>query len=290
MSDSVRRHSLRSLACSFLVSIVIVGNAFAAVDVSVVHGISGGDVLSINGSDLDSINGSDVLSINGSDLDSINGSDVLSINGSDLDSINGSDVLSINGSDLDSINGSDVLSINGSDLDSINGSDILSINGSDLDSINGSDVLSINGSDLDSINGGDSIPGRSAAADLLVRGTVEYIDGDFVSVLGQSVIGSDFQDAGIAAGTKIEVYGRIDNDTGSFVDTAVVAVEADSSDYLRGTVDEVDASRGVAVISGVSVDYSALLSNGQAPEVGDEYAVSGRNYGALGLMVAEAGE
>jgi hypothetical protein len=57
--------------------------------------------------------------------------------------------------------------------------------------------------------------------------------------------------------------------------------------YLRGVVDEVNHGAGRAVVSGVTVDYSALLSHGQAPNVGDEVAVSGRAYKELGLLVAQ---
>ena len=42
---------------------------------------------------------------------------------------------------------------------------------------------------------------------------------------------------------------------------------------------------GRAVVSGVTVDYNALLSNGRAPSVGDTVSVTGRAYG--GLIVAD---
>ena len=57
--------------------------------------------------------------------------------------------------------------------------------------------------------------------------------------------------------------------------------------YLRGTVDEVDSTLGRAVVSGMTVDYNAMLSRGEAPRVGDLIAVSGRSYRELGLLVAE---
>jgi hypothetical protein len=52
-------------------------------------------------------------------------------------------------------------------------------------------------------------------------------------------------------------------------------------------VDEVNTSIGMAVISGVSVDYNALLSNGSAPQVGDVVSVIGRAYREIGVLVAE---
>jgi hypothetical protein len=41
------------------------------------------------------------------------------------------------------------------------------------------------------------------------------------------------------------------------------------------------------VVSGVTVDYNALLVGGVAPNVGDEVAVTGRSYKGLGLLVAQ---
>ena len=57
--------------------------------------------------------------------------------------------------------------------------------------------------------------------------------------------------------------------------------------FLRGTVDAVDAALGRAVVSGMVVDYSAMLAKGRAPRVGEQLAVSGRAYRGLGLLVAE---
>ncbi len=76
------------------------------------------------------------------------------------------------------------------------------------------------------------------------------------------------------------------------MDTRIVPVSPTGVDsgmpsFLRGTVDEVDASLGRAVVSGMLVDYNALLSRGPAPRVGDQVAVSGRAYSGLGLLVAE---
>jgi hypothetical protein len=56
---------------------------------------------------------------------------------------------------------------------------------------------------------------------------------------------------------------------------------------LTGIVDSVDYATGTAVVSGMTVDYNALLSVGVAPSVDSQVAVSGRHYGDLGLLVAE---
>ena len=130
------------------------------------------------------------------------------------------------------------------------------------------------------------------ADNLLTVGQVDYVGEGFVSVLGQTVLGSAAEFAGLSPGATIAVYGGLDSDTGGYVDTSVVAlapagVDAGAQDFLRGTVDSVDASLGVAVVSGVVVDYTSTLANGAAPEVGQELAVSGRNYRGLGVLVAE---
>jgi hypothetical protein len=218
-------------------------------------GYSSSSILSITGSDALSITGSDALSITGSDALSITGSDALSITGSDALSITGSDALSITGSDALSITGSDAFSITGSDALSITGSDALSITGSDALSITGSDALSITGSD----------------AELLALGAITYVGDTFISVLGQTA------------------FVDVDADTGGILDAQVFAVSASfgGASYLRGIVDEVDLAGGFAVVSGMTVDYSALLSNGSAPEMGDEVSVTGWSYGDASLLVAD---
>jgi hypothetical protein len=119
-----------------------------------------------------------------------------------------------------------------------------------------------------------------------VVGNVDALAGDFLSVLGQSVFGiTDLR--GLSIGTPVAVYGSIDRDTGGIVNASVVPVAGSDLSYLRGVVDEVNSAAGRAVVSGVTVDYSALLSDGQAPNVGDEVAVTGRAYKELGLLVAQ---
>ncbi|HEX5766584.1 MAG TPA: hypothetical protein VFY27_13545, partial [Woeseiaceae bacterium] len=104
---------------------------------------------------------------------------------------------------------------------------------------------------------------------------------------GQTVLGSDSNWHGIALGTPVAVYGSIDRETGSIVNASVVPVAGGDLSYLRGVVDEVNYSTGRAVVSGVTVDYNALLSTGHAPSIGDEVAVTGRVYQQLGLLVAQ---
>jgi hypothetical protein len=111
------------------------------------------------------------------------------------------------------------------------------------------------------------------------------VSDDFVSVLGQSVFGNGF--GALSIGTSVAVYGTIDRDTGGIMNASVVPVSAGDVSYLRGVVDEVNWSTGRAVVSGVTVDYNALLSHGNAPSVGDEVAVTGRAYQELGLLVAQ---
>jgi len=48
-----------------------------------------------------------------------------------------------------------------------------------------------------------------------------------------------------------------------------------------------DYSKGLAVVSGKSVDYNALLSDGAAPSVGDMVSVTGRDYAGMNLLVAD---
>jgi hypothetical protein len=151
---------------------------------------------------------------------------------------------------------------------SADGSDALGIHGSDALGIHGSDALGIHGSDL------------------LVLGAIGYVGDGFISVLGQTA----FVDVdGLGTGMTVAVYGSIDADTGGILDAQVFAVSASfgGASYLRGIVDEVDLAGGLAVVSGMTVDYSALLSNGSAPEVGDEVSVTGWSYGDASLLVAD---
>ena len=109
--------------------------------------------------------------------------------------------------------------------------------------------------------------------------------------MGQTVFDNGAGFGGLTAGMTIAIYGAIDLGTGGFVDTQImklapVGVDAGVPDFLRGIVDAVDTRFGMAVIGGMTVDYSAMLSNGRAPQIGDEIAVTGRNYRDLRLLIA----
>jgi hypothetical protein len=85
----------------------------------------------------------------------------------------------------------------------------------------------------------------------------------------------------------VAVYGDIDMDTGGIVNAQVVSMPAGDRSYLTGIVDAVSPEVGQVVVSGVTVDFNALMSDGVAPSVGDMVTVGGRNYSSLGVLVAE---
>ena len=127
---------------------------------------------------------------------------------------------------------------------------------------------------------------------LVVYGRVDVVGSDFLSVLGQTVFASASQLRGVGAGSMVAVFGSIDFATGGIVnatvmDGSVAGISADSGSYLTGFVDSVDQSMGLAVVSGVTVDYNALLSSGYLPSVGDQVSVTGRAYRDIGLLVAD---
>ncbi|HSD68119.1 MAG TPA: hypothetical protein VLB07_01140, partial [Woeseiaceae bacterium] len=138
-------------------------------------------------------------------------------------------------------------------------------------------LRSIEGSDLRSIEG----------SDLLIVGTIDFVGDDFVSVLGQTVFADGRDFTGMGVGASVAVYGSLDSEFGGIVNATLVRVAAGERSFLRGTVDEVNAAFGTAVISGVAVDYNALLSGGRAPQVGEVVSVVGRHYQGLGILVAE---
>jgi len=95
-----------------------------------------------------------------------------------------------------------------------------------------------------------------------------------------------------AAHAQNENCHTIDFDTGSIIDARIVDADSagfadNSASYLTGFVDSVDEARGLAVVSGMTVDYTALLSRGSAPRVGDQVSISGREYSGLRMLVAD---
>ena len=90
----------------------------------------------------------------------------------------------------------------------------------------------------------------------------------------------------------VAVYGTIDFDSGSIVGARILDASSAgfgpaAPSFLTGFVDSVDYSNGIALVSGMAVDYNALLSVGAAPGVGDMVSVTGRDYGDLGILVAD---
>ena len=155
------------------------------------------------------------------------------------------------------------------------------MSGSDFRAVSGSDLRAVSGSDLRAVSG----------SDLLVVGRVSYVGSDFVSVLGQTIFVDGGTLTAIREGSTVAVYGFIDIDTGgivgaSLVDAATAGFSAGAS-YLTGFVDSVDYSKGMAMVSGMAVDYTAWLSSGSAPKVGDVLSVTGRDYSGLNVLVAD---
>ena len=170
--------------------------------------------------------------------------------------------------------------MSGSDLRAVSGSDLRAVSGSDLRAVSGSDLRAVSGSDLRAVSG----------SDLLALGRVEFAGSDFVSVLGQTVFVDESIASSIGEGSIVAVFGSFDFDTGGIVGASVVEAgsagfSADAPSFLTGFVDSVDYSRGLAVVSGMTVDYNALLSNGFAPNVGDMLSVTGRDYAGMGACL-----
>ena len=126
---------------------------------------------------------------------------------------------------------------------------------------------------------------------LVVLGRINYVGEDFVSVLGQSVFVDSASIADLRAGADVAVYGTIDIDTGGIIGATIVDADsagfASGASYLTGIVDSVDSAKGVAMVSGVAVDYTGLLASGSAPAIGDMVSVGGYSYGDSSLLVAD---
>ena len=213
------------------------------------------------------------------------------ITGGDSRAITGGDSRAITGGDSRAITGGDSRAITGGDSRAITGGDSRAITGGDSRAITGGDSRAITGGDSRAITGGDSRAITGGDARLILLGRISVMESDFVSVLGQSIF-LDQIDSEFGVGKMVAVYGSIDTDTGGVVNATVIDSDlagfaANSPSFLNGIVDEVDAASGKAVVSGLLVDYTALLSTGWAPSVGDEVAVTGYHYGDLGMLVAE---
>jgi len=209
------------------------------------------------------------------------GAETISTN--DTQAITGSGASAITGSGISAITGSGISAITGSGISAITGSGSRAITGGGANAITGSGISAITGSGANAITG--------SGVNLLLLGRVSFVGNDFVSVLGQTVFIENASSA-FAAGSMVAVYGAIDFDTGgivgaSILDAASAGFGASGLSFLTGFVDAVDYSKGIALVSGMAVDYNALLSVGSAPSVGDMVSVTGRNYGDLGVLVAD---
>lgn len=217
--------------------------------------------------------------IDGTDLKAIDGTDAQAITAGGAESITGTGLRSITGTGIYSITGTGAASITGTGLDSITGTGLDSITGTGLESITGTGSRAIDGTDAQAITAG--------GAELLVVGPVNVRQDGFMAVLGQSVFGAPSAFAGFRPGDTVAVYGDLDPVTGGIVNATVARATNYGWSYLRGIVDAVDPATGRAVVSGVTVDYTALLANGVAPSVGDEVAVSGYAFNDANLLVAQ---
>ena len=127
-----------------------------------------------------------------------------------------------------------------------------------------SEVNAITSGGSRAITSGGSRAITSGGSRLLVYGRIEVLGSDFVSVLGQTVFVGEGEVNRFSLGTSVAVYGSIDIDTGGIVGATVVdagqaGFTADAPSYLTGIVDAVDYENGNAIVSGMMVDYNALL-------------------------------
>ena len=125
---------------------------------------------------------------------------------------------------------------------------------------------------------------------LLVIGPVESVNSAHTSavVLGQKVLIGAHDS--VTVGNTVAVYGEVLGD-GSLNATKVVAegtyVAGATSVYMVGTVQKVQASIGRAVVSGITVDLTPLMSEGAVtPAVGSTVEISGTQPVNSGLLVA----
>ena len=132
--------------------------------------------------------------------------------------------------------------------------------------------------------------GANTADPLLVVGPVESVNAahTVAVVLGQKVlIGSA---AAVAVGDTVAVYGAVLGDGGLNATKVVVEgayVPGATPVFVSGTVQQVQPSIGRAVVSGITVDLTALMSTGAVtPAVGSKVEISGTQPVNNGLLVA----
>ena len=127
---------------------------------------------------------------------------------------------------------------------------------------------------------------------LLVVGPVESVDSahTMAVVLGQKVLVGAHDS--VTVGNTVAVYGAALGD-GSLNATKVVAegnyVAGATPVFMTGTVQKVQTSIGRAVVSGITVDLTALMSQGPVtPAVGSTVEISGTQPVNNGLLVANS--
>ena len=126
---------------------------------------------------------------------------------------------------------------------------------------------------------------------LLVVGPVESVNSAHTTaiVLGQKVLlGAN---SSVTVGSTVAVYGKVLGD-GS-LSVAKLVVEGDyvagaTPVLVSGTVQKVQPSIGRAVVSGITVDLTALMSRGSVtPAVGSTVQISGTQPVNGGVLVAD---
>lgn len=262
---------------------------------------TGDDIIDGTGEDI--IDGTGRLIIDGTGDYIIDGTGDDIIDGTGREIIDGTgEALIIDGTGRAIIDGTgDTIVVDATGFDIIDGTgrliidgtgEAIIIDGTGEDIIDGTGEDIIDGTGEDIIDGtGDSVIGPMQTR-LLTLGRIDNVGDGFISVVGQTVVGSGTQFSNLTPGATVAVYGSIDAGNGSYADTSVVklapyGVDTGIEDFVRGTVDAVDSVLGIAIVSGITVDYTGLLATRPAPMVGEVVALKGKNYRNLGLFVAQ---
>ncbi len=126
-------------------------------------------------------------------------------------------------------------------------------------------------------------------AELVISGRATFVADDAISVMGQIVSSELIRAGAIEDQDVVAIYGQREID-GSIVASQIerlTAPELQDFALINGTVLDIDTDRGIANVSGVEVDYNALLGGANAPALGEEFIYSGRFYN-LGQSVLYA--
>ena len=131
-----------------------------------------------------------------------------------------------------------------------------------------------------------------SARELLFSAPVQQLDrgADIVTVLGQRFQAPTAQ---LDVGEVVEVYGTLKKD-GSVANAIVEGTGAFGANgdpvFVKGVVTDTDAILGHATIDGLTVDYTAVLSNPNfvAPTVGETLAFAGSQPAQQNILVATA--